>query len=162
MRSSHSAAVLEVEMPMKISRDVIYDLLPGYFAGEASADTRALIQEYFDSDPEFRRMAERFQAMLDDTRKRGMPDSEAARERATFDRVRSQAKRRQETRAMAAGFGLAAVFAALMALVKGPGPFGYAHPGFILAVIFGLIALVTFISSYFVEQGPSQRNGQAV
>jgi len=149
---------------MKISRDVIYDLLPGYFAGEASPDTRALIQEYFDTDPEFRRMAERFQAILDGTRKLEQPDAEAARERATFDRVRSQAKRRQETRAMAAGFGLAAVFAGLMALVKGPdqGPFGYAHPGFILAVMFGLIAAVTFISSYFVEEGPSQRNGQAV
>ena len=28
---------------MKITRDVVYDLLPGYFAGEASADTRALM-----------------------------------------------------------------------------------------------------------------------
>jgi len=138
---------------MKISRDVIYDLLPGYFAGEASPDTRALIQEYFDTDPEFRRMAERFQAILDGTRKLEQPDAEAARERATFDRVRSAAKRRQETRAMALGFGLAAVFAAFMALVKGPGPVGYAHPGFILAVVFGLISMVTFISSYFVKQG---------
>ena len=135
---------------MKISRDVIYDLLPGYFAGEASPDTRALIQEYFETDPEFRRMAERFQAILDGTRKLEQPDAEAARERATFDRVRSQAKRRQETRAMAAGFGLAAVFAGFMAIVKPePGP-GHANAGFILAVIFGLIAIVTFISSYFV------------
>ena len=138
---------------MKISRDVIYDLLPGYFAGEASPDTRALIQEYFDTDPEFRRMAERFQAVLEDTRKGGMPDSEQARERATFDRVKSQAKRRQEARAMAAGFGLAAVFAAFMAFVKPePGP-GHANAGFILAVAFGLISVVTFISSYFVKQG---------
>jgi anti-sigma factor RsiW len=142
---------------MKISRDVIYDLLPGYFAGEASADTRALIQEYFDTDPEFRRMAERFQAALDSARKLEAPDTEAARERATFDRVRSQAKRRQETRAMALGFGLAAVFAAVMAFVK-PGPVGRPHPGFILAVCFGLIAAATFISSYFVKHG----NGHAV
>src|SRR5215470_4374411 len=101
MRSSHSAGVQQRETRMKISRDVIYDLLPGYFAGEASPDTRALIEEYFDTDPEFRRMAERFQAILDGTRKLE-PDAEAARERATFDRVRSAAKRRQETRAMAA------------------------------------------------------------
>ena len=130
---------------MKISRDVIYDLLPGYFAGEASPDTRALIQEYFDTDPEFRRMAERFQAILDGTRKLEQPDAEVARERATFDRVRSQAKRRQETRAMAAGFGLAAMFAGFMAIVRPePGP-GHANAGFILAVAFGLIAIVTFI-----------------
>jgi anti-sigma factor RsiW len=137
---------------MKISRDVIYDLLPGYFAGEASPDTRALIQEYFDTDPEFRRMAERFQAILDGTRKLEQPDAEAARERATFDRVRAQAKQRYETRAMALGFGLAAVFSAFMAFVR-PGPSTHGHPGFILAVVFGLIALVTFISSYFVKQG---------
>src|SRR5215475_8691373 len=150
MRSSHSAAVLQREMRMKISRDVIYDLLPGYFAGEASPDTRALIQEYFDTDPEFRRMAERFQAILDGTRKLEQPDAEAARERATFDRVRSAAKRRQETRAMALGFGLAAVFAAFMAFLKPqPGP-GHANAGVILAVFFGLVAVVTFISSYFV------------
>jgi hypothetical protein len=144
-----------MEIHMKISRDVIYDLLPGYFAGEASPDTRALIQEYFDTDPEFHRMAERFQAILDDTRKRELPDSEAARERATFDRVRTQAKRRQETRAMAAGFGLASVFSAFMAFVT-PGPHG--HPGIILAVFFGLTSAVTLISSYFVKQG----DGRAV
>ena len=106
-------------------------------------------------------MAERFQAILDGTRKLEQPDAEAARERETFDRVRAQAKQRQETRAMAVGFGLAAVFSALMAFVK-PGPFGHAHPGFILAVMFGLIAAVTFIVSFFVEHGQSQRNGQAV
>jgi anti-sigma factor RsiW len=142
---------------MKISRDVIYDLLPGYFAGEASPDTRALVQEYFDTDPEFRRMAERFQAILDGTRKLEQPDAEAARERATFDRVRSQAKRRRETRAMAAGFGLAAVFSAFMTFVR-PVPLGRANPDFILAVTFGLVAAVTFIASYFVEHG----NGHAV
>jgi len=149
-------------MLMKISRDVIYDLLPGYFAGEASADTRALIQEYFDTDPEFRRMAERFQAILDGTRKLEPPDAEAARERATFDRVRAQAKQRQETRAMALGFGLAAVFSALMAFVRPePGP-GHANAGFILAVTFGLIAAVTFIASFFIERGQRQENRQAV
>jgi anti-sigma factor RsiW len=146
---------------MKISRDVIYDLLPGYFAGEASPDTRALVQEYFDTDPEFRRMAERFQAILDGTRKLDQPDAEAARERATFDRVRAQAKQRQETRAMALGFGLGAVFAALMAFAK-PGPFGPGHPGFILAVMFGLISAATFIASFFIERGQGRRNGQAV
>lgn len=146
---------------MKISRDVIYDLLPGYFAGEASADTRALIQEYFDTDLEFRRMAERFQAILDGTRKPEPPDAEAARERATFDRVRAQAKQRQEARAMALGFGLAAVFSAVMVFVK-PTPYGHPHPGVILAVVFGLIAAVTFVASFFVEHAQRQGNGQAV
>ena len=36
---------------MKITRDVVTDLLPLYVAGEASADTRALVEEYLLEDP---------------------------------------------------------------------------------------------------------------
>jgi hypothetical protein len=38
---------------MKITRDVISDLWPIHAAGEASADTRALIEEFLQQDPEF-------------------------------------------------------------------------------------------------------------
>jgi hypothetical protein len=38
---------------MNVTRDVINDLWPVYAAGEASADTRALIEEFLDRDPEF-------------------------------------------------------------------------------------------------------------
>ena len=51
---------------MKITRDVIYDLLPGYFAGEVSADTRVLIDEFLATDPEFARMTSRFQRLFDE------------------------------------------------------------------------------------------------
>lgn len=37
---------------MKITRDVILDLLPLYLEGEASPDTQALVEHYLDSDPE--------------------------------------------------------------------------------------------------------------
>jgi anti-sigma factor RsiW len=40
---------------MNITRDVITDLLPAYFSGEASADTRAIVEEFFANDPEFER-----------------------------------------------------------------------------------------------------------
>jgi len=40
-----------------ITRDVITDLLPLYAAGEASADTRTLIEEFFREDPDFARRA---------------------------------------------------------------------------------------------------------
>jgi anti-sigma factor RsiW len=43
---------------MKITRDVITDLLPAYLTGEASADTRALIEEYLEEDREFARIIE--------------------------------------------------------------------------------------------------------
>lgn len=37
---------------MKVTREVITDLLPVYLAGEASPATRALIEEYLVQDPE--------------------------------------------------------------------------------------------------------------
>jgi predicted anti-sigma-YlaC factor YlaD len=38
---------------MRVTRDVIQDLLPLYLAGEVSGDTRALVEEYLDTDPDF-------------------------------------------------------------------------------------------------------------
>jgi hypothetical protein len=37
---------------MKVTREVVLDLLPLYLSGEASADSRALIVEYLAQDPE--------------------------------------------------------------------------------------------------------------
>ena len=37
---------------MNISRDVIKDLIPVYLAGDASADTRALVESHLKTDPE--------------------------------------------------------------------------------------------------------------
>ena len=37
---------------MEPTRDVIKDLLPLYLAGEASADSRALVEEHLDRDPD--------------------------------------------------------------------------------------------------------------
>jgi len=44
---------------MKVTRDVVLDLLPMYLSGEASADTRALVVEYLAQDPE---LAQRIRA----------------------------------------------------------------------------------------------------
>ncbi|HXN71073.1 MAG TPA: hypothetical protein VN861_00805 [Candidatus Acidoferrales bacterium] len=37
---------------MNVTREVILDLLPVYLAGEASPDTRALVEEYMEQDKE--------------------------------------------------------------------------------------------------------------
>lgn len=42
---------------MKITRDVVMDLLPLHASGEASADTRALVEEYLKGDPALARLA---------------------------------------------------------------------------------------------------------
>ena len=37
---------------MNVSRDIVKDLIPVYLAGDASADTRALVESYLKTDPE--------------------------------------------------------------------------------------------------------------
>ena len=43
---------------MKVTQDVIHDLLPAYLADEASADTVALVEEYLRQDPDLARTVE--------------------------------------------------------------------------------------------------------
>lgn len=42
---------------MNVTREVVTDLLPVYFSGEASRDTKALVEDYFQQDPDFARIA---------------------------------------------------------------------------------------------------------
>lgn len=47
---------------MNVTRDVVKDLLTVYLAGEASTDTRQLVEEYLRSDPELARDVEAVRA----------------------------------------------------------------------------------------------------
>jgi hypothetical protein len=51
---------------MAVSRDVILDLLPLYFSDEASTDSRALVQEHLEKDPELARLAQQWKERLPD------------------------------------------------------------------------------------------------
>jgi hypothetical protein len=64
---------------MNITRDVITDLWPLYAAGEASADTRALVEEFIRQDPEFGRILHESEEtdMLKPTTSELPPDHEA-------------------------------------------------------------------------------------
>ena len=53
---------------MNVTRDVVADLLPIYFAGEASEDTKVLVEDYFRSDPDFERIARNAATPLDTLR----------------------------------------------------------------------------------------------
>jgi anti-sigma factor RsiW len=44
---------------LKVTRDVIMDLLPVYESGEASEDTRQIVERYLAQDPEFARLVAR-------------------------------------------------------------------------------------------------------
>jgi len=42
---------------MNVTREVVTDLLPIYFSGEASGDTNVLVEDYFRQDPDFEHIA---------------------------------------------------------------------------------------------------------
>src|ERR1044071_9867624 len=123
---------------MTITRDVIFDLLPAYFAGDVSADTRALVEEFFATDPEFRKMAEKFQQAWQQRASSGSASSEAR----TFERARTRLERRQISGAFAMAFGLAALF---------PGVVEFARfrlltqRSWIFAGVFGTVAVMSLV-----------------
>jgi hypothetical protein len=89
---------------MTVTRDVIYDLLPDYFAGRTSDDTRALVAEFFKADPEFARMAERFQSLLTEgVEKRIAAD---VRERLVLERTRRFLRYRNQLIGFAVAYSL--------------------------------------------------------
>ena len=49
---------------MTVSREVIMDLLPLYVSDEASTDSRALVKEHLENDPELARLATQWKDRL--------------------------------------------------------------------------------------------------
>jgi len=101
---------------MNVTRDVIYDLLPGYFSGDISPATRALVDEFLEQDPEFRRMMERFRTMFGDGRGGMAPSVARPAEKVTFERARSVMHQRSELRGYTLAFGIAGLIVAFLAI----------------------------------------------
>ena len=130
---------------MNVTREVIYDLLPAYFAGDASPDTRKLVEDFFATDPEFGRMAARFQTVAERARQSDTASVEAERERQSFRRVRA----RLGLRYAAVGWALGAALAFFIAMVTvADGRSGWQHPGIIIGLVFSSMAGATWIVSY--------------
>jgi anti-sigma factor RsiW len=73
---------------MNVTREVIIDLWPAYTAGEASADTRALVEEFLRQDPEFARL---LQQMADaDLAKAAVPTLPPDHEAQALNRTKRQ------------------------------------------------------------------------
>jgi hypothetical protein len=49
---------------MAVTRDVVLDLLPLYLSDEASTDSKALVKEHLDKDPELERLANEWKDRL--------------------------------------------------------------------------------------------------
>ena len=61
---------------MKITRDVITDLLPVYLAGEASQDTHDLVETFLRENPEFAKLVEEQEAPLPESQIKISKDAE--------------------------------------------------------------------------------------
>ncbi len=72
---------------MKLQRDVIIDLLPVYFSGEASPATRALVEDYFLEDPDFEKIARGASRPLE-ALQTPAPAPEREQEKAALERAR--------------------------------------------------------------------------
>ena len=72
---------------MKAERDVIVDLLPAYFSGEASAATRTLVEEFFRENPEFEKSARSAGGALD-ALKAATPRPDPEKEKLALERAR--------------------------------------------------------------------------
>lgn len=86
---------------MKVTRDVVMDLLPLYLAGEASPDTCAIVEEYLRQDPDLeRRVRARDRALLRDAGPAPSPEMELL----ALKRTRSVLARLRWTCALATAF----------------------------------------------------------
>lgn len=95
---------------MTVTRDVVLDLLPLYLAGEASADTRRLVDAFLATDPQLARIAGDGTAAPP-----RLPAADDTQARASLARTRRLLLRRQ----MAFGVALALTLA----------PFSFAFNG---------------------------------
>jgi hypothetical protein len=99
---------------MNVTREVIYDVLPGYFAGEVSADTKRLVDEFLRADPEFAQMMERFRLVFRE--RPSSRDAAASRDAEAFERARAFLQKRSELRGYVVAFALAAAFVPMVTL----------------------------------------------
>ena len=80
---------------MTVTRDVVTDLLPVYFSGEASADTRERVEDFFRHDPDFERVA-RSAAKPFETLREAVPIApEADREKRDLECIRHELRWRR-------------------------------------------------------------------
>lgn len=80
---------------MTVTREVISDLLAAYFSGEASADTRRLVEDFFRQDPEFERAARASVEAAPDLRRLSAAVPSGNGEKAALERVRAILRRQR-------------------------------------------------------------------
>src|SRR5690242_2185217 len=83
---------------MNVTREVVTDLLPIYFSGEASGDTKVLVEDYFRQDPDFERLARSAATPLETLRAATPIAAGAEKEKRDLESVLWGLRRRSEER----------------------------------------------------------------
>src|SRR5262249_54259705 len=78
-----------------VTQEVVTDLLPIYFSGEASGDTKILVEDYFRQDPDFERIAHGAATPLETLRGRAAIAASSDKEKRDLESVRWGLRRRQ-------------------------------------------------------------------
>jgi len=80
---------------MNVTREVVTDLLPIYFSGEASGDTKVLVEDYFRQDPDFERIARSAATPLETLRAAAPIAAASEKEKRDLESVRRGLWRRR-------------------------------------------------------------------
>lgn len=87
---------------MAVTRDVILDLLPLYLSDEASSDSKTLVKEHLDNDPDLARLAEQWRDRLPEAPPAPVkPDAQAI----AYQEAKRQIAHRVITLAIVIAFG---------------------------------------------------------
>lgn len=137
---------------MNVTRDIVNDLLAVYFSGEASADTRNLVEEYFRQDPEFERETRRAAEVLQELRQMGTTPPDSRIEKTALNRAKRLLRRQAILLAVASTFTLNAISLGFSFEIGN----GYTRvhwltlPGQRQVVVFVLLIAVVFWIFYFL------------
>jgi len=80
---------------MNVTQEVVTDLLPIYFSGEASGDTKILVEDYFRQNADFERIAHSAATTLETLRARAPIAAGSEKEKRDLESVRWGLRQRQ-------------------------------------------------------------------
>jgi ferric-dicitrate binding protein FerR (iron transport regulator) len=89
---------------MNVTKEIINDLIPLYFANECSADTRAVVEDYLQRNPQ---QAHELRRVMGTFVPQGLPSSKSLDEMRSFREARRRLRRRTWLMALAIFFSLA-------------------------------------------------------
>jgi hypothetical protein len=139
---------------MNVTRNVVNDLLPVYFSGEASPDTCNLVEQYFRQDPAFETEARRAAEVLQDLNHMGTAPPDSRIEKTALNRAKRLLRRQAILLAFASTFTLNAISLGFSFEIGN----GYARihwltlPGQRQVVVSVLLIAVVLWISYFVTR----------